>query len=269
MPTGRVFEQICERVREQISAGTLKPGDKLPAERDLAQQFGAGRNAVREALRSLEIAGLVRLEKGRSGGAFIRPGNPARMTLAMQDLLDVGSIGLLELFEARMQIMDRVVRLASARATPATFDQLEHALDDASHYKSLGQYDRRVDSIVEFYAVMAQATGNRVLTLIVAALNDTVRQFIVESRATPPTQDTLVAGLRRVLRHMRAGDAERASAELGAQLLSLYRLLEQGFQSQGQSGGPSAEPVARTDARPAAKTAARKAATSAAKPAPP
>ena len=63
----RAFEEICDRIRARIAAGLLKPGDKLPAERELAQQLGVGRNALREALRSLEIAGIVRLQKGAQG----------------------------------------------------------------------------------------------------------------------------------------------------------------------------------------------------------
>lgn len=69
--TKRAFEEICARIREQLALGVLKPGDKLPAERDLAQQLGVSRNVLREALRSLEMAGVLRLQKGVKGGAFV------------------------------------------------------------------------------------------------------------------------------------------------------------------------------------------------------
>ena len=85
----RAFEEICDRIRAQIAAGSLKPGDKLPAERELAQQLGVGRNALREALRSLEIAGIVRLQKGAKGGAFIREGDAGRMDEVMRDMLSL------------------------------------------------------------------------------------------------------------------------------------------------------------------------------------
>src|SRR5215831_10481200 len=67
--TRRTFEEICERIRDRLASGDLRPGDKLPAERDLAQQLGVGRNALREALRSLEISGILELRKGVKGGA--------------------------------------------------------------------------------------------------------------------------------------------------------------------------------------------------------
>ena len=78
--TKRVFEEICEQVRREMAAGTLRPGDKLPPERELALKLGVSRAAVREAFRSLEIAGVVGLHKGARGGAFILKGDPDIVT---------------------------------------------------------------------------------------------------------------------------------------------------------------------------------------------
>src|SRR5260370_42246641 len=75
----RTFEEICERIREQLALGVLKPGDKLPRERDLAEQLGVSRNVLKEALRSLEMAGLLRLQKGVQGGGFLRDGGMGRL----------------------------------------------------------------------------------------------------------------------------------------------------------------------------------------------
>ncbi|WP_426442565.1 FadR/GntR family transcriptional regulator [Bradyrhizobium genosp. P] len=76
----RAFDTICQKVRDLLADGSLKPGDKLPAERQLAEQFGVGRSALREALRTLEAAGILTLKKGAHGGAFIRQGDPSRVT---------------------------------------------------------------------------------------------------------------------------------------------------------------------------------------------
>ncbi len=84
--TKRVFEEICEQVRREMAAGSLRPGDKLPPERELAQKLGVSRAAVREALRSLEIAGVVGLHKGAHGGAFILKGDPDIVTRSIREL---------------------------------------------------------------------------------------------------------------------------------------------------------------------------------------
>jgi len=104
--TRRAFEEICERIREQLALGLLKPGDKLPPERDLAQQLGVSRNVLREALRSLEMAGVLRLLKGVKGGAFIQEGDTSRMNDVMRDMLSLGTISVRELSEARVHVLD-------------------------------------------------------------------------------------------------------------------------------------------------------------------
>src|SRR5258708_26479016 len=123
--TRRAFEEICERIREQLALGVLKPGDKLPPERDLAQQLGVSRNVLREALRSLEMAGVLRLQKGVKGGPFIQSGDTTRMNALIRDMLSLGTISVRELSEARIHVLDLAVRLACANARQAEFEGLE------------------------------------------------------------------------------------------------------------------------------------------------
>lgn len=68
----RVYQEICSQVRRRVADGQLKPGDRLPPERELAQALGVSRGAVREALRALEYAGVIAMRAGAKGGAFIR-----------------------------------------------------------------------------------------------------------------------------------------------------------------------------------------------------
>jgi DNA-binding FadR family transcriptional regulator len=75
--TQRAFEAICEQIRGRLANGTLKTGDKLPAERELAIEFQVSRSALREALRSLEVAGIIRNAKGVKGGSLFR--RPSRI----------------------------------------------------------------------------------------------------------------------------------------------------------------------------------------------
>jgi DNA-binding transcriptional regulator YhcF (GntR family) len=82
----RNFEVVVQRVRDKLMRGELKPGDKLPPERELATQLNVSRNVVREALRILENAGLVHTKKGAYGGAFVSPGSPTQMSQVLGDL---------------------------------------------------------------------------------------------------------------------------------------------------------------------------------------
>src|SRR5271154_5184605 len=100
-PLKRGFELICDEIRSLIASGALRVGDKLPPERELAAKLGVGRNVVREALRSLEIAGLVAPKKGRTGGSFIQASDSRYFTRALGDMTHRGAISLNDLTEAR------------------------------------------------------------------------------------------------------------------------------------------------------------------------
>jgi DNA-binding FadR family transcriptional regulator len=225
--TRRAFEEICDRIRAQIAAGTLRPGDKLPPERELAEQLGVGRNALREALRSLEIAGIVRLQKGTKGGAFIQTGDASRMDEVVRDMLSLGSISVAELTEARVHIQDLVVRLACERATAADLDALAANVDRTEAVTAAGEYLERVECSREFYRLLVAAAHNQVLTMMVRSVTEILMQFVytrVAGGGKP--QPRLVEKRRAFLAALRARDAELATRLMRDHLASVHRLLE-------------------------------------------
>jgi GntR family transcriptional repressor for pyruvate dehydrogenase complex len=222
----RAFEEVCERIRHQLSVGALRPGDKLPAERELAQQLGVSRSALREALRSLEIAGIVTLRKGVTGGAFIRPGDPTSMTRVMQDLVHLGSISLDDLTEARLLIQTAVIRLACERATDADIQAIEKNIDNTAEMTRLGRHEDRIRYATEFYRLLALATRNEILTMLVDALTDILLRFLRGMAGGAP-QPGLVESRRRFFRHLKARNADKAAQEIENHLTKLHKLLTQ------------------------------------------
>ena len=179
--TKRVFEEICEQVRREMAAGSLRPGDKLPPERELALKLGVSRAAVREALRSLEIAGVVGLHKGARGGAFILKGDPDLVTRSIRDMFHLGRISLDNLTEARTLIMQIAMQLASERIRPTTVAALERNVDRLTMLPVSGKASERVAISAEFYRLISQATDNTVLQVIIEALTDIVLQQVEQS----------------------------------------------------------------------------------------
>ena len=223
----RAFEEICERIRDQLAAGALKPGDKLPPERELAKQLGVGRSALREALRSLEFAGIVRLQKGVKGGAFIRQGDPGGMRQVVEDMMNLGSITLDELTEARLYIQDVVVRLACERATEADLEAIRRNIDKTEEMTRTGRFLERVECSREFYRLLAAATHNQVVSMIVESLTDILMKFIrVRVKAGGKSQPRLVETRRQFLKTLSARNAEKAAREMSAHLASVHRLLK-------------------------------------------
>lgn len=220
----RAFEEVCDRIRHLLSIGSLRPGDKLPAERELAAQLKVSRSALREALRSLEIAGIVELKKGVKGGAFVRPGDPKSMRRVLRDLVHLGAISLDDLTEARLLVQSGVVRLACERATEADIDEIGRNIDKTEEMTKAGHYDERLPYVTEFYRLLALSTRNQVLALLIDSLTEILLGFLRNKTGKAP-QPGLIQSRRRFYRHLKARDAEKAAQEIEMHLTRLNKLL--------------------------------------------
>lgn len=223
----RTFEQICERIREQLALGVLKPGDKLPRERDLAEQLGVSRNVLREALRSLEMAGLLRLQKGVKGGAFVQDGDMSRMNDVVRDMLSLGAISVGELSEGRIQILDLVVRLACERARQADFLALEANIERSEIATCEGRLLDRVECSREFYRLLAAATGNKVMAMIMDSVTEIHMRFVYAKVASSGvSMPQLVEKRRQFLSALRKRDVSAAARLMRVHLESVQRMLD-------------------------------------------
>lgn len=217
--TRRAFEVICEQIRAQLAAGTLKTGDKLPAERELAVAFQVSRSALREALRSLEVAGVIKNVKGAKGGAFVQTAEPDRIVQAMQDYVHLGDISLGELTEARLALQDVIVRLACERATEADLAELEEI---AERTKQESGVEARYQCAVAYYRVLARATKNRIFGIFVDSLSSILHEF-VQGPDYETLQESLIESRFKLVRHLRMKNAEAAVAEMRKHLGRLHR----------------------------------------------
>jgi DNA-binding FadR family transcriptional regulator len=221
--TRRIFEEICERIRRDMASGKLRPGDKLPAERDLAQQFAVSRNAVREALRSLEVAGIVRLQKGVKGGAVILEGDPDLITRSIRDMFFLGRISLDSLTEARTHVMQMAIGLAVPRMTPDILSALE---ENNVRFASLSQWARMAERAAigrEFYTLIANATRNEVIVMMVDALTAIVMQEVVDYNFS--VLASTIDSRRRLIAHLKQRDSAAAIHEITEHLQRLHRHL--------------------------------------------
>ena len=133
----RAFEEIAAQIRELVAQGRLKPGDRLPPERELAVRFHVSRNTLREALRALELAGMIELRKGATGGAFVMPGSSGVIVNGLRDLYHLGAITPQHLTEARIWLSEIVVRVACERATDEDLRTLEDNVAAAARAEGL------------------------------------------------------------------------------------------------------------------------------------
>lgn len=217
----RVADEIGSQIRSQVEGGMLRPGEKLPAERELARQFGASRLAVREALRTLVESGFVELHKGSRGGAFIRKGVDG--AAEGFDAPEPDGISMRDVLEARSWITLMVVQIACERATEADFDAIERNLDAVAAAVEAGEDSVRTRNNMEFHYLLAQATGNPVIMRVMRSILDLLPPFV--RTLTPDEADETIEKRRDVLKLMRERNAEAATLALETHLHRLHTQL--------------------------------------------
>lgn len=219
--TKRAFEEVAEQIREQLSLGLLKPGDRLPPERELAERFGLSRNTVREALRALEMSGLLELRKGATGGAFIREGRSDAVISGFNDLYRLGYILPDDLAEARLIVGTEIARLACQRATEEELTALEDNLDASEDAAARGDDAARLKVNLNFHALLARAARNPVLIILIDALNDIHQRLL---QVMIPAENTrIVAARRRIVCYLRDRDEDGAVSALREHLIALRK----------------------------------------------
>src|ERR1700716_4023169 len=125
--TSRLFEQIVQQVEDSILKGQLKPGDQLPAERDLAQRFGVSRTAVREAVKTLREKGLVEAYSGR--GTFVTNGTSQAVRQSLDLMVKIGQPeGSQYLAELRAILEPEIAGLAAVRAQDSDLATMRDAV---------------------------------------------------------------------------------------------------------------------------------------------
>jgi GntR family transcriptional repressor for pyruvate dehydrogenase complex len=229
--TRRAFEGVADQIRQQLSSGALKPGDRLPSERELAEQFSLSRNTVREALRSLEMSGVLQFRKGHMGGAFVREGQSDALVSGFTDLFRLGVITPENLIEARAIVGVEVTRLACQRATEADLVGLDENVVASEAAAEAGDLKRRVETNLGFHALLARATGNLLLVILVEALIE-VQSKLLEVQIPLPNSEVM-SSRKRLMKHLHARDEEAAVAEMQTHLKALQKhYLSQDFAKQ-------------------------------------
>ena len=169
-PGYRISDSIAARIQNAISGGILAPGARLLAERELAQRLSASRESVREAYRSLEVAGLLVIRRGKDGGAFVRDVDHGAVTRSLSLMLRLGKTSHRELTEARLLIEPPVARLAAARATRSDIEALEAQIEGQMNAIRGSEDSRKYD--LQFHRIMGECAKNLPLSILMNSMAD-------------------------------------------------------------------------------------------------
>ncbi|MDO5625124.1 MAG: FCD domain-containing protein [Pseudomonadota bacterium] len=204
---------VAEEIKRLITEHDLEPGDRLPRESELQAQFGVSKGTMREALKSLEVQGLLRISTGPGGGGTIAQVPLARTLQFMQNYLFFQSVSFDDVYAVRQLLEPELAASAVPHLTESDFAALEGSItccDPATSASDL-LTQRRED--VHFHDILAAACPNPLLRFLCALMNDMIRQLIVYNSRTPMTEHRRFGSInadfhRRILAAARQRDAD-------------------------------------------------------------
>jgi DNA-binding FadR family transcriptional regulator len=177
----RASSDVIAQIREAIFSGRFRPGDRLPTEREMAQQFGVSRVTVRDALRALEASGLIRIKVGGQGGPFVAEPDIALLSDSLGTHLQLRGTSFRELAEARLALETTAARLAAERATKDDLATLERAIEGP-----LGLSTGPAATSLDFHAALVTAAHNGALLAMFSATRALIQEAFDTLHARQP-----------------------------------------------------------------------------------
>jgi len=208
--TSRVSQVIVDQIKVLIRNGSLAPGDRLPSERELCQRFGVSRVTVREALRVLEVTGLVSIRVGAHGGAFLTTPTTDQVGEGLADLIAMSALTAGEVTEARMIVELGALPLVVERATDDDIAELFDLVDEGRSALAEDRYTMEMSAA--FHIRLAECAHNDALTMLIQSFHGPLLMSLREAHEHAP-----VMGERGNDEHRALAEAIRARDLDGAQ----------------------------------------------------
>jgi len=213
--TSRLYEQIVQQIEDSILTGVLKAGDQLPAERELAQQFGVSRTAVREAVKALREKGLVEAYSGR--GTFITNGTSQAIRQSLDRMIKIGQPnGFMQLVEVREMLEPEIAALAATRIEPQHLSSMREAIavmdrerTDASAF---------IEADLDFHLALAEAALNPLILSLIDSIVGVLREQRTRIFEMPGGPERGQFHHKRILEAVEQRDPEKARAAMRAHL---------------------------------------------------
>jgi len=216
-------DQLVEQLTEAILSKRIPPGERLPSERELSEQFKVSRTVVREAVRSLAARGLVRVTAGR--GVETNESSSAPMAQSMRLLvrghegLDYGKV-----HEVRVAVEVQTAGLAAERASPGDLKRLQELCDAHAQALDAGDLEGASEADFEFHRVLTRAAGNELLVVMLDSISDVLREVRQQSVAAPHASVDGLKAHRRILKCIVARKPDAAREAMVEHLEEAERL---------------------------------------------
>ncbi len=205
----KTYEKVVEYIREEIWRGNLKRGERLPPERDLAEQLGVSRNSVREALRTMSLMGFVSSVQG--AGNFVSCDLEKNLSETFRMMMLLGETNYMQVSQLRRGLEGETARLAALRVTPKQLVKFE---DVVAQMEQETDNNRAAKLDQQFHALLVETAGNKLIHALFGAMITTVNEFIatmyVRIFDSEHTGALLLAAHKSIVDALRTHDEEAA-----------------------------------------------------------
>jgi GntR family transcriptional regulator, transcriptional repressor for pyruvate dehydrogenase complex len=213
--TSRLYEQIVQQIEGSILNGELSEGCQLPAERDLAKQFGVSRTAVREAIKALQEKGLVDAFPGR--GTFITNGTSKSMRRSLDRIIKSGEPeGCAYLVEVREILEPEIAAMAANRANKEDLETMREAVDVMD--KAASDSDAYIEADLDFHLALAEAAANPIVLSLIDSIVGLLREQRSRTYRVEGGPERGQLHHKRILEAIRRHDPQGARAAMQAHL---------------------------------------------------
>lgn len=193
----RAFEEVALNIKEAIFEGVWEKGDRLPAENELASQFGVSRHTIREALRTLELSGLIAIRTGVSGGPIVKDRITSSIESLFSDAFQIKNISIDELTAARVGIEKVILDNLFDNIDDECIKELKDNIKEAEQL--ISQKKIATENNFEFHSLMAKASNNKVFILLEKMIGKINRELRSHRSADLKTSSNAVETHKQLL----------------------------------------------------------------------
>ena len=204
----RLSKQVADQIQKLIVADSIRPGDKLPGERELAERMGVSRPVVREAIRVLSVRGLVKVKPGC--GTYVQEPSPGDAAASIELFLRLRQPAehLQNVYEVRRMLEVELAGLAAERATEEDWAAMQETIDRLS--TSARDPEQFIQIDLDFHLALAAAAHNELLGLLLHPITNLWLQVVRVSYQAPSAVEDAVFFHSNILSKVRQRDAEQA-----------------------------------------------------------
>lgn len=228
--SSRAFEDIAQEIRVAILSKKLADGDRLPSERELAEQFQVGRVTIREALRMLETMGLIQIRKGSAGGAFVQVAEPQVMASLMIDRLQLKGTTSDQMTEARLGLECAIVKTAILHATDADLDRIAENVEASREIIDPPLSKKVVAKMINFHILIAEATHNLPYIMFLSSAMEWASRMLVDWVPTADEQVFAYESHKEIFEAILKKDEVLAEKLMGEHVIKMDIMVSKLFQ---------------------------------------